>query len=562
MATIGIDFGTTNCSAAVYRQGTVEMIPLEGGRPVLPSTICFTRSGEIHFGRAAIERYLDLTRDTPIRYRFTDLRAITSVYAAEMAESPLIKSEHALVVVADVEDEDDAEKPARLFQSIKSALRDPGFNGTTVYGRYYATEELIGLVLRHIRERAEEYLGEPVTAAVIGCPVTYATAEAATSEEEPSGSEAESRVTPDDDVDRTAHERMLAAARLAGLVEAALEYEPVAAARYLYAGLPRDARAGGYNLVFDFGGGTLDLAVGRVTGAGAVEIVATHGITVGGDDLDSAIMQHALLQLFGLGTTLGPKELPFPPNLLTPLLHWQTIPVLARPANAAHLAAIKRQSNAPETVENLQTLTRQGLGFRLFQAIEAAKIRLSTETATHIVMVTPYLRVEERITRGGFVAAIADHLVTIEHGVEAALAEAGLTRDAIDLVLMTGGSSLVPVVQGRLRSLFGVERVHLADPFTSIVAGLALVAAEDDICAPVADVVPGATRARLAAEAVTIGETVAFRRGHQTVEGLVVRRAGGVHDAVLVIEFWDTEIEQFVSTMRHETKVRRVKVPR
>lgn len=249
--------------------------------------------------------------------------------------------------------------------------------------------------------------------------------------------------------------------------------------------------------------------------------------------------------------------------MLAPLLHWQTIPILARPATAAHIAAIKRQSNAPRTVENLQTLTRQGLGFRLFQAIEAAKIQLSAEPRTRIVLSKAGLHIDEPVTRGNFVAAIADHLVAIEHGIDAVLETARLPRDAVDLVLLTGGSSLVPVVQGRVRALFGPERVRMADPFTSIVAGLAIVAAEDDILTPVHDVVPGATRARLAAEAVTIGETVAFRRGHQTVEGLVVRRAGGtVHDAVLVIEYWDAEIEQFVSTMRHETKVRRVKVPR
>lgn len=546
MTTLGIDFGTTNCSAAVFRDGRVELIPLEGDRHVLPSTICCTRDGEILFGRAAIECYLDLTRETPIRYRFTDLRALTSVFAAEMAENPLTESEHGLVVVSDADDEDDEDKPARLCQSIKTGLRDAGFNGTTVYGRYYATEELIALLLRHIRERAEAYLGEPVRAAVIGRPVTYASPDHPPS-------------VPAEAIDRTAHERMLAAARLAGFQEAALEFEPVAAARYLREGLP----TGSHNLVFDFGGGTLDLAVGRIAAPGAPEIIATHGVTLGGDDFDSAIMRHSLLKHFGQGTTLGPKELPFPPNLLAPLLHWQTIPVLARPANAAHIAAIKRQSNAPHTVENLQILTRQGLGFRLFQAIEAAKIQLSSEKRTRIVLRKDGLDIDEPVTRSAFVAAIGDHLVAIEHGLAAVLEAARLPREAIDLVLMTGGSSLVPVVQGRVRSLFGAERVRMADPFASIVAGLAIVAAEDDICVPVHDVVPDATRARLEAEAVTIGETVAFQRGHQTVEGLVVRRAGGtLHDAVLVIEYWDAEIEQFVSTMRHETKVRRVTVPR
>src|SRR5690606_21975167 len=141
-----------------------------------------------------------------------------------------------------------------------------------------------------------------VRAAVIGRPVTYAP------RDRPSNMTAEQ-------IDRTAHERMLVAARLAGFEQAALEFEPVAAERHLRAVLPNHVHA----LVFDFGGGTLDLALSRVVpsphGCTTIdtEIVAAKGITLGGDDFDSAIMRHALLKHFGHNTTLGPKKLPFPP---------------------------------------------------------------------------------------------------------------------------------------------------------------------------------------------------------------------------------------------------------
>ncbi|MGC9361043.1 MAG: Hsp70 family protein, partial [Anaerolineae bacterium] len=64
MLTLGIDFGTTNCSAAVYRAGRVQLIPLEDGDTILPSTICITREGEVLVGRQAIVRFLELTRHT------------------------------------------------------------------------------------------------------------------------------------------------------------------------------------------------------------------------------------------------------------------------------------------------------------------------------------------------------------------------------------------------------------------------------------------------------------------------------------------------------------------
>ncbi|MHB1295706.1 MAG: Hsp70 family protein [Anaerolineae bacterium] len=544
MLTIGVDFGTTNCSASVWRNGRSELIPLENGRTLLPSTICITKDHAVTFGRAAIEQYLELTRDTPIRYRFTDLRELTSVFADESEE--LVQSDDELVVVSDVGEEEDLERPARLFQSLKTGLRDPYFQGTTVFGRYYAMEELVALVLGHIRECAERHLGEPVRAAVIGRPVSYAPADRPQS------------VSPEY-IDQIAHERMLAAARLAGFTHAALELEPVAAARHLRADLPPHSRA----LVFDFGGGTLDIAIAQGMDEASPDIVATHGIPLGGDDLDSAIMRHAVLRYFGEGTTLGPKHLPLPPNVLDPLLHWQTMSLLATPAQAAHLAAIKRQSNAPQTIENLQTLLRKGLGFKLFQLIEAAKIHLSSEPSATISLHAGNLHIDAEITRQGFVSAITDHLSSIEKALGDALASAQLEPQDVDAVLMTGGSSQVPVVQAVVRRIFGADKVCIADPFTSISAGLGIVAAEDDIVQSVEDAVSEATAARLRAEAVTIGETVAFTRGHQTVEGIVVRRAGGrLHDAILVIEFWDQEIEQFVSTMRHETKVTRIKAPR
>ncbi|NLG51862.1 MAG: Hsp70 family protein [Chloroflexi bacterium] len=542
MQAIGIDFGTTNCSASVYRDGRIEFIPLEGERSILPSTICITQNHEVTFGRAAIQRYLTLTRETPIRYQFTDLREFTSVFEEEVESREFIESDHGLVVVSSAGGEQDLETPARLFQSLKTGLRDPNFHGTTVYEQYYAIEELIGLILRHIRERAEAYLGEPVNSAVIGRPVSYAP-----SERPPS--------LTVEQIDETAHERMLAAARIAGFEYAALEFEPVAATRHLQ----RDLESGSRALVFDFGGGTLDLALSQVAGT-TPEIIATYGMPLGGDDFDSAIMEHSLLKHFGQGTTLGPKELDFPENLLAPLLHWQTIPLLATPASMAHIAAIKRQSNAPQTVTNLQILVRQGLGFQLFQHIEAAKIALSDHSSAQISLHEKGLDIEERITRTAFVSAISDHLVQIERALLTVLDQARLAPEQVDTVLMTGGSSLVPAVQGTVRRVFGADKVRAADPFMSIVAGLGIIAAQDDICVPVAGIVSSATEARLKAEAVTIGERVAFQRGQRTVEGLVVRRAGGrLHDATLVIEFWDDEMQQFVSTMRHETKVTRLK---
>ncbi len=540
MLTIGIDFGTTNCSAAVLRGGHMELVPLEDGSTVLPSMLCITREGQVLFGRSAIRRYLELMRHSPIHYQFTDLRALTSAYQSEIASEEFISSENEAVFVS-ADSVDDNDVPARLFQSLKTGLRDATFSGTTVYGKYYAIEELIGLVLRHIREQAEAYLGEPVRAAVIGRPVTYAQANSANDDAER--------------IDHTAYERMLAAAHLAGLEYAGIEFEPVAALRHLRGYMPE----GGTALVFDFGGGTLDLALANVPARGAPEILAASGLLIGGDDFDSSMMQHFILPHLGANTTLTEKCLPFPPALLDPLCHWQTMPTLTSPLNTARLLEVQRQANDPQVVGNLITLVQEGLGFELFCELEASKIRLSDARETDFVFHERGLQISERLTRRRFGIAIGEYLERIEDAVESLFKQAGIQPEGVDRVLMTGGSSLVPIIQATVKRMVGADKVLIADPFASIAGGLAYVAAEDDILQPVADAVSSATAQRLEAEQVTLGEIVEFDRGHQKVQGQVVRRAGGrMHDAILVIEFWDAEIEEFVSTMRHETKVRRL----
>jgi hypothetical protein len=130
----------------------------------------------------------------------------------------------------------------------------------------------------------------------------------------------------------------------------------------------------GWRAWWDFGGGTLDLALARVMADSSPEIIGTRGILIGGDDFDSAIMGHSLLKHFGLGTTLGPKHLPFPPNLLAPLLHWQTIPMLASHQRCAY-RAIKRQSNTLDCREPTNFGATGVWGFLLFQAHRSGQDR-------------------------------------------------------------------------------------------------------------------------------------------------------------------------------------------
>ena len=130
-------------------------------------------------------------------------------------------------------------------------------------------------------------------------------------------------------------------------------------------------------MVFDFGGGTLDLTLAEVGGPTPPNIIATLGVLVGGDDLDKRVMQY-LLKYFGGMPRPGHRALP--PDVLDLLENWQTMPLLSRP----HYLKILNEYRAdnPAAIDALITLVTRNLGFQLFREIEQAKIRLSDALST------------------------------------------------------------------------------------------------------------------------------------------------------------------------------------
>src|SRR5262249_13563306 len=148
----------------------------------------------------------------------------------------------------------------------KTALRSPSYEGTHFFGKFYSIEELIALLLRHVRAQAENYLGQTLEHVIIGRPVTFSN---------------------DAEIDHIAEARIRVAAQMAGFTDIFFVPEPLAAAAFYLEKPPVDETI----FVFDFGGGTLDMTVLRSSAGGERRLLATTGILVGGDDLDSAIMR-------------------------------------------------------------------------------------------------------------------------------------------------------------------------------------------------------------------------------------------------------------------------------
>ena len=442
---VGIDFGTSNSSAAVYDGRASRLLPLDPvarDPRVMRSLLYLARDGGRSAGQAALNRFHDANVGHAVKLKRVQVGVLENTFA-EVGR-----------VYTDIFVWEDENEAGRLFQSLKMELPRRAYRGTSVYGKGYTLEELIAELLTELRLRAEAAGGEPVERAVLGRPVRY---------------------SEDAEDDALAEARLRAAAELAGFREVELLYEPVGAALSYAAGIDGPRRA----LVFDFGGGTLDVTVMELEPGPRYRLLATGGTPIGGDALDRRIMQRKLLRHFGVevGATVG--GLALPARLGDLLLSWQTIPQLNEPTNRSLLEHLRAQRSGPSArkFRALDCLVTRNYGLPLFEAIEAAKVRLSDDTQTRLEFIAEAIVLHEPFARVEFEAMITDELRRIGACLDGALAASGLRPGQIDTVIRTGGSSAIPALERLLAARFPNVRIAEHRLFTGVTEGLAIAAA-------------------------------------------------------------------------------------
>ena len=447
---IGLDFGTTNSGAALFDGARVHAFPLDPlsrDPKVMRSTLYITRDQEVTVGQEAIDTYYQQNTGRPsklVRQYVgeieTTLGEVGSVKGYPVGPQTYVRDVYVLV---------DELMPGRLLGSLKSALAGR-YEGTTVFGRYYALEELVAIYLREVRQRVEVETGQRMDGVVLGRPVHFA------------GSDGEGG-------DQRAEERLRQAAQMAGFREVAFELEPVAAALHyeLTAQEPQDV------VVFDFGGGTLDITVMRLGQSGR-QVYATGGLAIAGDAFDRRIVEGVMLDHFGRGSTWGPDAAPFPGQYTDALLDWQSIPELNRPQVLRFLRSAHASSSHPKQIKALISLLVHNDAMRLVDQVEGAKTALSSARFATIQLSGDEIDIWQPITRAQFEALIAEARQRIEDCVRDTVNRSGLGVEAIDAVVRTGGSSQIPCFVEMLERTFGSHRVVLSDVFSGVTAGLAI----------------------------------------------------------------------------------------
>lgn len=447
---IGVDFGTTHTSAAYWQAGQVHFIPLEGEKILLRSLIYIDRQHEHTLGTAAAQKFLQHDTGRPVVLEEKMVGTIENTVANLEGSEPI----H---IVYDVTIEEDVGVRGRLLQSVKTGLRSASYTGTRIFERWYSLEELVARILRRVRARVEQTLGQPVTAATLGRPVRFG-------------------ATPAQD--QQAEERLRAAATLAGFESVDFVLEPVAAARFYLEQVEQLEHI----FVFDFGGGTLDFTLLRAGSSSDYAILASHGLALGGDDLDSTLMREQIAPRFGsrsvIDVNYDGQPIAFPDDLAKLLEGWQTISVLSRPQQMKLIERAIKYSPDAEKFQALRRLVQNNYGFAVFEAIEQAKRRLSTQQSARVQMRGEAIELAVPVSRREFNLLISDAVADARQGVRATLGQAEVDAEAVDVVVTTGGSSAVPLFQQMLAQLFPAARRVQSDVFGSVTAGLALCAQE------------------------------------------------------------------------------------
>jgi molecular chaperone DnaK len=234
---IGIDLGTTNSCVSIMEGNTPKVIENSEGARTTPSIVAYQEDGEILVGASAKRQAVTNAKNT--------LYAVKRLIGRKFAEKEVQK---------DID-----------LMPYKIVPADNGDAWIEVRGKKLSAQQVSADILRKMKKTAEDYLGEPVTEAVITVPAYF--------------NDAQRQATKD-------------AGRIAGLDVKRIINEPTAAA--LAFGLDKQEKGDRKIAVYDLGGGTFDISIieiADVEGEKQFEVLSTNGDTfLGGEDFDQRII--------------------------------------------------------------------------------------------------------------------------------------------------------------------------------------------------------------------------------------------------------------------------------
>ena len=344
----------------------------------------------------------------------------------------------------------------RYMRALKSILGTPLLHQSRlIEGRRRSLAEVVTAFLVAVKTQAEAQTGMRFERVLSGRPVRFHSKDADQNAQ----------------AERDLRECYLAA----GFKDVAFLYEPEAAAHAC-----RSLSDGGLGLIVDIGGGTSDFSVFRQSGAG-IEILASHGIRLGGTDFDQRISVAHVMPLLGQGgqvrRTFGEGLLPVPAGIYQDLATWPKIPFLYARETERLVDDLLLHAVEPQKIGRLKTVLHDRLGHEMAFAVEGGKIAANSEgVRSEIDLGFVERGLVAQITTGSMNAALAEFRAQLSAAMYETLMMADVGPAQIDNVILVGGSSLMRIVSDEVLRVCPTARVRQTEAFTAVVDGLAIAA--------------------------------------------------------------------------------------
>ncbi|MES2457753.1 MAG: Hsp70 family protein [Bacteroidota bacterium] len=408
----GIDFGTTNSALSIFDEEKKEIIDTL----ILPSILYFQ---------------VEQSASEPLKYVVGE-EAIAGYLQDGMK--------------------------GRFMKSIKRILPRSSFIETRIHNKRYNASDLVTLILKELKRKADQITGVDCRKAVIGRPVFF-----------------------DDDnaaMDTLAQKRLNKAAENAGFEDIRFQFEPIGAAFAYEQNMTKPEKV----LVADLGGGTTDFTYLNLDPAKIglkdrkKDIIATGGIYIGGDSFDSAFMWEKGTPYFGKHTMYEAspgKMLKVPVSLFANICSWEQMNFFNGQKIRNDLQTYYHYSNKDAVFNNLITLTDNNLGYSVFQSIEKTKVELSGKPSSQFYYSKMGIEIDEAVSLQQYESVIDKDIRKISNYLDAFLLKHQIDAGEIDSLFLTGGTSMVTAVKNLFALKFPDTKIHSGDNFMSVAKGLA-----------------------------------------------------------------------------------------
>ena len=407
----GIDFGTSNSSAAITNGNTPRMVDVESGHNTIPTALYFPeKSSEVFYGRTAQQKYVD------------------------------------------------SETGGRFMRSMKRILGTPLMDSSTqINGHMVKFDDIIGAFVSYMKQKIDASANENVESVVMGRPVHFRDNDPAADDKAQQELKRIAHKAGFKNVcfqyepiaTAFAHEQKIKSEKLACVIDI----------------------GGGTS---DFTVIRLS-PENRNKADRTKDVLANTGVRIGGNDFDKNLSLNAFMPVLGMGTDykVYGKVLSIPNSIYINLSTWNQVNDVYNYKTLNLVKGYQTWALEPEKLARLYQVVQNRLGHINLNYVEKAKIALSKDLSIESILDFLSDKPSIYITREEFNNSISNDVEKIENFLSECILQSGVKNEDIDLVILTGGSTEVPRVSEIATKFFPNAEVSASDKLSSVGVGLA-----------------------------------------------------------------------------------------